>query len=292
MDIGLNDQRQCLHIGLAHLFKQIFQIGRLFISQLHVTEFTLAEQGNLACFAFISKHHGFLTGRRHIGKPKHFDRNRWPRLLDVLAIFIDHGANTAKHLAGKQNIALAQCPGLHQHRRHWAAPAVKTGLDDQPLGRRILRRGQFKHLRLQKYVFQQIVDPLPGFSGHRNKRRIAAVFLRHHFLGHQFLLDALRISFRFVDLVHRHDDRHPRRLGVVNRFARLRHHAIVSSNDQDDDVGRFGAARAHRRECLMPRRIEESHHTACRMDMIGADMLGNPPRFPRSNARATDIVEQ
>jgi hypothetical protein len=92
--------------------------------------------------------------------------------------------------------------------------------------------------------------------------RIAAVLFRHHLFGDQFLLDALGIGFGLVDLVHRDDDRHAGRLGMVNRLARLRHHAVVSRNDQNDEVGGLGAAGTHRRKRFVTRRIEEGHHAA------------------------------
>jgi hypothetical protein len=60
-----------------------------------------------------------------------------------------------------------------------------------------------------------------------NERRIATVLFRHHLLGHQFLLDAVRVGFGLVDLVDRHHDRHTGRLGVRNGFLGLRHHAVV-----------------------------------------------------------------
>jgi len=44
---------------------------------------------------------------------------------------------------------------------------------------------------------------------------------------------------------------------VVDGFLRLRHHAVVGGDDQDDDVGRLGAARAHGRERLVTRRVQE-----------------------------------
>ena len=60
-----------------------------------------------------------------------------------------------------------------------------------------------------------------------------------------------------VDLVDGHDDRHVGRPGVVDGLHGLRHHAVVGGHHQDDDVGGLGAARAHRGERLVARRVEE-----------------------------------
>ena len=83
--------------------------------------------------------------------------------------------------------------------------------------------------------------------------------------GDELLLHALGIRFGLVDLVDRDDDRHVARLRVRDRFLRLRHDAVVGGDDQDDDVGDFRAARAHRRERLVARRVEERDHALLRL---------------------------
>ena len=73
----------------------------------------------------------------------------------------------------------------------------------------------------------------------------------------ELLLHALGVGVRLVDLVDRHEDRHAGRLRVVDRFPRLRHHAVVGRDDEDHDVGDARAARAHHRERFVARRVEE-----------------------------------
>ena len=77
------------------------------------------------------------------------------------------------------------------------------------------------------------------------------------FVLQQFGAHALRLGVGLVDLVDGDDDRHLRRLGVVDRFDRLRHHAVIGGDHQHDDVGDLGAARAHRGEGRVARRIDE-----------------------------------
>ena len=80
---------------------------------------------------------------------------------------------------------------------------------------------------------------------------------RHQAEIRQLLLDAIGVGVRLVDLVDRDEDRHARRLRVVDRFPRLRHDAVVGRDDQDDDVGDARAAGAHHRERFVTRRVEE-----------------------------------
>ena len=49
----------------------------------------------------------------------------------------------------------------------------------------------------------------------------------------------------------------PRPPGVVDRFLRLRHHAVVGGDDEDGDVRHLRAAGAHRGEGFVARRVEE-----------------------------------
>ena len=73
----------------------------------------------------------------------------------------------------------------------------------------------------------------------------------------KFVAHAFRLGVRLVDLVDGDDDRHARRLGMRDRLGRLRHDAVVRGDDQHDNVGHLGAARAHGREGGVAGRIDE-----------------------------------
>ena len=64
----------------------------------------------------------------------------------------------------------------------------------------------------------------------------------HEPVLHQLLANAGGVGLRLVDLVDRDDDRHARRLRVVDRLDRLRHHPVVGRDHQDHDVGHLRAA--------------------------------------------------
>ena len=77
-----------------------------------------------------------------------------------------------------------------------------------------------------------------------------------------------------------------------NRFFGLRHHTIVSRNHQNNDVGCFCTACAHRRKRFMARRIEEGNHAARRLDMVRTNMLRDATGFTCSYFGATDVIKQ
>ena len=82
------------------------------------------------------------------------------------------------------------------------------------------------------------------------------------FLGGQAVLGQLPlhevdVRFHEVDLVHGDDDGHLRLLGVVDRLDGLGHDAVHRRDDQHDDVGHLGAARAHHGEGLVAGGVQE-----------------------------------
>ncbi len=50
----------------------------------------------------------------------------------------------------------------------------------------------------------------------------------------------VRIGVGLIDLVDGDDDRNARRFGVVERFDRLRHDAVIGGDDENDDVRHLG----------------------------------------------------
>ena len=83
-----------------------------------------------------------------------------------------------------------------------------------------------------------------------------------------------------------------RRLGVVDGLHRLRHDTVVGGDDQDHDVGGLGAARAHGREGLVTRRVEEGHLPVRRVYLISANVLGDAAELPFRHLGRTDCVEE
>ncbi len=83
---------------------------------------------------------------------------------------------------------------------------------------------------------------------------------------------------------------------MVDCFPGLRHDAIVSRDDEDDDVRDLGTAGAHQGERGVARRVEEDDLLVALFteaaDQVGADVLGDAAGFTLGNARLSDRVEQ
>ncbi len=86
---------------------------------------------------------------------------------------------------------------------------------------------------------------------------------------------------------------------MIDRFERLRHHAVIRRHHDDDDVGDFGAARTHTGKGFVTRRIEEHDLAPERrrillrnLHLVGADVLRDSARFAGRNFGFANRIQQ
>ena len=128
---------------------------------------------------------------------------------------------------------------------------------------------------------------------HLDVEHLAAELLDDDLVLQQFLAHPVGSGVGPVDLVDRDDDRHLRRLGVADRLDGLLHDAVIGGDDQHDDVGDVGAARPHRGEGLVARRVDEGDLLAAfERHPVGADMLGDAARLAGRDIGLAQRVEQ
>src|SRR4029453_9622326 len=143
---------------------------------------------------------------------------------------------------------------------------------------------------------EQVVDADAGLGRHVDEHRLAAVLLGEQPVVGQLLADLLRVGVRLVDLVDGDHDRHLGGLGVVERLDRLRHDAVVSGDDQHDDVGDLRATGTHRGERLVTRGVDEGDRTLVVLqlgdDLVGADVLGDAAGLARHHVAVAQGVEE
>ena len=194
---------------------------------------------------------------------------------------------------------LLQRAVLHQHRGDSTASAIQLGFDHRAHRRAVRRRLQRLQIGDQADHFEQQIEVHPLLRRDIDEHRAAAPLFGNQSAIAQLFFHAIRLRFRLIDLVHRDDDRHVRRLGVVDGFERLRHHAVVGRNHDHHDVGDLGAARAHAREGFVTWRIEEDNlATEGRrirlgdLHLVGADVLGDAARFAARDVGLADGIEQ
>ena len=108
----------------------------------------------------------------------------------------------------------------------------------------------------------------------------------------QLLHDPVGVGVGPVDLVEGDDDRDVGRPGVVDGLDGLRHDAVVGRDDQHHDVGRLRPSGPHGGERLVARGVDERDQVALVVDLVGADVLGDPTGLPGHHVGLADAVEQ
>ena len=204
----------------------------------------------------------------------------------------DQGANFPAERADDKHVADMQRAALHQHRRHRATAPLQLGFDDSAFRQPVRIRLQFQHFGLEQNHLEQLIEAGLLFGRDLDHDRVAAPGFGDQAMFGECIPHAIRIGAGLVDLVDGHNERNAGGFGVMNRFDRLRHDAVVCCHDQDDDIRDLGATRAHGGEGLMARRIEERHLLATDADRIGADVLRNAAGFAFRHLRLTDRIQQ
>ena len=79
---------------------------------------------------------------------------------------------------------------------------------------------------------------------------------------------------------------------MVDRFQRLRHHAVVRPHHENHDVRDLRAAGPHPRERFVARRVDEHHFAAAHVHLVGTDVLRNSTGLALGHFRLAHGIEQ
>ena len=188
---------------------------------------------------------------------------------------------------------------LHEDGSDRTASAIELGFEHYAAGGTRRVGAQFLQVGDQADHFHQQVEV--GFLLGRDidEHGGAAPVFRHQAAIGELLLHAIGHGFGLIDLVHRDDDRNFRRVRVIDSFERLRHHAVVGSHHQHDDVGGLGAAGTHAGERFVAGRIEEhdlapvgGRFSVHDPNFVGADVLRDSAGFAFRDGSRANGVEQ
>ena len=236
-----------------------------------------------------------VAGEGDVVQAEHLDRHRRTGHLDLLAVLVEHRADASPGLPGDDGVADVQRTFFDEGGDDGTAARVQVRLEHVRL-RRLVRVGDEVlgdlGVRDEQQRIEQLLDADPGGRGDVEHDRLAAPLLRHELLLGELLAHAGRVGVLAVGLRHRDDDRHIGRTCVRDRFHRLRHHTVVGRDHEDRDVGDLRAARTHRGERFVARRVDERDATIAAIDLVRADRLRDATGFARDDVRVTDGVEQ
>ena len=260
--------------------------------------FELALFGEVAGGAFVVDDAEADAGVRNAVQSEHLHRVGRTRFLHALAVLVDQGADAAVEMVAENDVADAQRALADKDGRGRSA-GFQTGLDDVALGIAVGIRLELEQVGLEHDHLQELVDAGLGQRRDVAIDRFATPVVGHETLFLELLADLQRIGRRMVALVDGDKDRDLGRLRMAKRFERLRHHAVIGRDDEDDDVGDVRTAGAHGAERRMAGGIKERDRRQFRRtfrmrnhDRVGADVLGDSTGFTGGHVGLADHVEQ
>ena len=250
--------------------------------------------GDLACAGLVLDDGEAVAGLRRPIEAQYLDRHRRAGLFDGVALIRDQRAHTTHLGAGNDDVADPQRSALHEDGCDRPAAAIELGFDHGAFGGSRRIGLQVEQIGLQGDHLEQPVEIGLVLGGDLDIDNVAAKRFDLNLVLQQFGAHAIGSGIGLVDLVDGHDHRHLRRLGVIDRFNRLRHHAVVGRHHQYDDVRHPGAARAHRGKCGVARSVDEGDLLAAfrRGHLIGTDVLGDAAGLTGNHIGVAQRVEQ
>src|ERR1051326_7455913 len=291
--VSLDDHVQLLDLSVLDLFRDIVERHAADETEVLLPLQRLPAGADLAGLALAFDGRETIPGLRNPVEPENLDGRRGLGRLDAPAALVAHRPDFSALDSGDERIADLQHPFLHENGRDDPLSLVDLRLDHHaPGGRRGIGL-QIEHIRFEEDLLQQQVHILSGTRREVHALVFAPPLPDQHVVLGELLPDPLRVGIRLVDLVHRDDDRDVCRLGVTDRFDRLRHDVVVGGHDKHDDIGQLRAARSHRREGLVTGGIEKRDALfSVHLHHIRADVLGDPACLARDDVAAPDVIEQ
>src|SRR6266496_4199974 len=293
--VGLDHQRQLLELALLDPGEEVLEARGGAGGDLGLALARLARLGDRAGDPLVGDRADLVAGHRHGRQAEHLDRLRRQGRGDLLAVLVVHVADASEGRTGHDRVADVQRAAADQDGRDRAAPLVEVRLDDGALRAPVGVGPQVQlHVGHQQDGLDQIVEAQLALCRHVHELGLAAVLLGHQVILGELLAHPDGVGLRLVDLVDRHHDRHPGRLGVVDRLDGLRHVIVVSGDQQHHHVGDGGTARTHGGERLVARGVDEGHQAAVGsgLDLVGADVLGDAAGLGGDHVGTPDGVQQ
>ena len=279
--LGLDDDLEFGHLDLGTLGRQAFEAHRRERGLRRPLHHIFALLGNFASRADVVDRVERIVGVRHFIEAGNLHRRTRTGFVDQQAHVVVHGPNATVRRTAQHDIALAKRTLADEHRCHDALLAHHVGFEAGTRGLVVGVGGQWRlgEFGDEQDLLEQFGNPLPRHRARFDERDVAT-----HVVGEQVQTVKLaarlfEVRVRHVDLVDRHDDRDFRRTGVADRFFGLRHDAIGSSHDDDNDVGDVRPARPHLGKGFVTGRIEERDLLAFFFDLPRANHLRDTARF-------------
>ena len=281
-----------MNFTISHVSEHVFKFRFLLTSQFNFTEFALTIQCNFTGFLLVTNHGDFVTSRRNTGQTEDFHRNGRTRFQDFLTQFVTHRTNATVFKTTEYDVAFVQRTFTHQYGSNRTTTFIQEGFDNRTARHTLTDSLQFQNFSLQQNSIQQLIDTGTRFRRNVDELALAAPLFRHDAVLGQFVFNAIRIRFWFIDLVDCNHYRHTCRFRVLDCFDSLRHHAVVCCNNQNNDIRCLSTTSTHGGKRGVTRGIQEGDHTVVSFNVVRTDVLSDAACFARGHFRRTNVVQQ
>ena len=177
--------------------------------------------------------------------------------------------------------------------REISAALVERGLDYGTYTKSLRVCLQVHEVSFQKHFLQKLVHVETLLCGNFLALVFSTPVLHKDIHLSQLLTDFLRLCARLVYLVDGEYHRDSGSLRMVDGLHCLRHHGVVSRNDDDRKVGKLCTTGTHRCKCLMTRSIEEGNlPSVVEYHVVCTDVLCDTSGLTGDHIGLSDIVEE
>src|SRR5262245_28544492 len=224
-------------------------------------------------------------------EPKDLYRCRRAGLLYGFAAVVEQRLYLSAVVAADKWIADFQRSHLHNYGGRRATAGFHLRFNDGAARSGGRRCFQFHYFGLKRHHLEQVIDSGALRCRDGTNNCFSSPILRSEPVLLQLFLHAIEVRAWKIHLVDSYHDLHMGRgLGVINRFSRLRHNAVVGRNHQHNDVSDVRATRSHGGECGVSRRVDKRDLVAVVIDAIRADVLRNSAGFASCDLRFSNRV--
>ena len=179
---------------------------------------------------------------------------------------------------------------MHENRRHRTATAIELRFENRADSGPRRVRLEVRNFRNQQRFSSSRSRFSFVFAETGNHDDVAAPIFGQQPAISKLLLDPLRLCARLVDLVDRNHDRHLGRSRMIDGLQRLRHHAVIGADHQNDDICDLGAPGTHPGKRFVAGSVDENDLFAVMRHLRGADVLGNAAGFAIGHAASSRIA--
>ena len=120
---------------------------------------------------------------------------------------------------------------------------------------------------------------------------VSTPFFRHETKLGKLCFNLVGICLRFIDFIHRNNNRNLGIFCVIYSFYCLRHNAVIGCYNKNNNVSNLCTTCPHHSKGFVSRCIEEGYSTLLGFNHVSTNMLGDTTKFSGNNVCRTNSIK-